>query len=194
MTNTSTPEQAALPTKWFQTEQLAVPSLIITTEIVASDFDDDNVFSESTNNNRKRNKGRKRKAASSRQNTSVGTRDDSMVKLAASQEKLAASQVELAASQVEVHRSHVYGVNLTAMYSTEERLSEMRNRRRTLIKEIGGRAALKMLRENESQDSGCSEIDEMEQEIEMLKKRSVTLQKVCDTYEKNWPPPATPSA
>jgi hypothetical protein len=102
--------------------------------------------------------------------------------------------VKLAASQVALHKSHVYGVNLTTMYSTEDRLKKMRARRRTLIKEIGGKAALKMLRENESQDSGCSEIDEMEEHMEMLKNRLVTLQKFCDATEKIWLPPATPNA
>jgi hypothetical protein len=61
-----------------------VPSLILTTEIVASDFDDGiqsleyNVVSESNNNNRKRNKGRQREAASNRNDASVGPLGDSM--------------------------------------------------------------------------------------------------------------------
>jgi hypothetical protein len=231
MTITSTPEQKALPAKWFQTEQTAVVApLIIATEIVAASSDDfeeddiksldDNVFSESTNNGRKgkaaanrnndvvtsdfeeddikslddyvfsestNNGGRKRKAAPNRNNKGAGTQDDYMAKLSATLEVLAKTQAYRAKMQA-------YGDTQTALYTTQSTLIDMQVRRRTLIKEIGGKDALKKLRQSESQDSNCSEIDEMEEYIEILKKRSATLQKAYDAYKKIMLPSAYPSA
>jgi hypothetical protein len=129
MTMTSTPEQKALPAKWFQTEQTAVAPLIIATEIVlASDIDDDikslddNVFSESTNNG-----GRKRKAGSSRSKGVGGAGDshnEAMSQLAATHTK-----------RTELYEARV---NQEMEYKTQNQLFELRALRRTFIKEIGG--------------------------------------------------------
>lgn len=167
---TSTPEQTALPTQWFQTDQVAVVS-----EIVASDLVDDtrslpeDVFSECTNNGRKR--GRKRKVATDRPSRGAGTQDDSMARLAATMEIRTETMAKLAATQEILNK-------LLAVKEVEDRITKLRETRRAIIKEIGGKVALKELREDsESQESRCCEIDELEQRIETAKRVFVALER-----------------
>jgi hypothetical protein len=206
MTNTSTPKQTALPTKWFQTDQMALPSLIVTTEVVASDFEDDikslddGVFSESTNTSRKR------KADPNRNIRGAGTQDDIMAKLAsaqvsrnktmaevaASQKDVNASQQLVHASQQRVHASQDILNRTKAVTDAQGRIKQMRADRRSLIDAIGGKEKLVELRNGESQDSRCDEIDDLEKWIATTKKMLATALEAYENATRR--PPASPSA
>ena len=204
MTNTSTPEQTVLPTKWFQTEQMAVASLIIATEIMDSDFDDCVtmcMLSESTNN------GRKRKGVPQRYNKDAGTQDETLAKLAAalesrnktmaafaaSQKAVNASQKAVNASQKAVNASQDIFNKTKAVTDAEDRITQMQANRRARIKAIGGKERLIELRNGESQDSRCEEIDDLDERIKSTKERLATAR---EAYASTITPrqPASPSA
>jgi hypothetical protein len=77
----------------------------------------------------------------------------------------------------------VYTNNMAAWNRRVYRLRETQDRRRALVQDIGGKAVLQMLRESARQDSRCADVDEMEAEIEILRKELATLTKACDEYE-----------
>jgi hypothetical protein len=183
MTDTSTPEdQADMYTMWLQMELMdsGLEDFLVLMSL------DANAFSESTDNSRKR------KAASNSNNEGADTYND---------DDLDTLMAEISADQ-KVHKKTLedgikhfeYGDNQKSAKSTLKRLWEMQDRRRALIKDMGGKACLKMLRETQSQDSRCSDVDEMEEVIEILKQRLATLQKYFEEYEKTMLPPASPSA
>jgi hypothetical protein len=174
MTNTSTPEQTALPTKWFQTEQMAVPSLIgVMTEIMDSDFDDCVtmmcMLSESTSN------GRTRKGGHTRRNSkAASTQAETMAKMAAAQEDRNKSMAKMAASQKAVHASQDILNKTKVVTDAEDGITQMRDERRSRIAVLGGKEGLIKLREAESQDSRCEEIDDLEEQIKSTKTRLAT--------------------
>ena len=190
MTNTSTPEQTVLPTKWFQTEQMAVASLIIATEIMDSDFDDCVtmcMLSESTNN------GRKRKGVPQRYNKDAGTQDETLAKLAAALESRNKTMAAFAASQKAVNASQDIFNKTKAVTDAEDRITQMQANRRARIKAIGGKERLIELRNGESQDSRCEEIDDLDERIKSTKERLATAR---EAYASTITPrqPASPSA
>jgi hypothetical protein len=191
MTSTSTPEQTALPTKWFQTEQMAVASLItIATEIMDSDFDDCVtmcMLSESTNN------GRKRKGVHNRYISDAGTQDETLAKLATAQESRNKSMAELAASEKDVNASQDILNKTKAVTDAEDRINKIRADRRARIEAIGGKEKLMKLRNGESQDSRCDEIDDLEERIKWTKERlAIYREALANTITPQ--PPASPNA
>jgi hypothetical protein len=146
MTNTSTPLQTALNTMWFQMELMEQTELMDPMEQTEHrDLEDD-------------------------VNTSLGANVFSE-----STNNDRKRSAEFAATMEACAKTREYADNQAAEIRTRDRLYTMQDRRRAFIKEIGGKDALKMLRESESQDSCCSDIDEMEKQIEILKKRLAKL-------------------
>jgi hypothetical protein len=165
------------------------------------------VFTESSNTSKKRKGGhtRSRKAA--------GTQDETMAKIATAQVErnsslailatshkdrsstmadLAASQKKTNASQNRAHASQDILNKTKAVTDAEDRITQLKHDKRSLIKDIGGKDALIKLRNGESQCSICDEIDELEKQITTSKERLVTANESYDEATRR--PPASPSA
>jgi hypothetical protein len=145
------------------------------------------VFSESTSN------GRKRKGDHNRRNSkAASTHDEAIANMAVAQEGRNKSMANMAASQKAVHASQDILNKTKAVTDAEDRISQMQDERRSRIVAMGGKEELAKLREAESQDSRCEEIDQLEERIKSTKKRLATALKAYE--DARLQPPASPSA
>jgi hypothetical protein len=179
--------------RYFHEFAFALPNIL---SIVIKSLAPD-VFSESTNNGG----GRKRKSGPSRSKGAGGAGDsEAMTQIAATQTK----RTELYRAGVNQEMQHknqemqhknqeMQHKNQEMQHKIQNQLRSMRTERRDFIEKIGGKDVLAKLRETESQDTSCEEVDEMENQIVILKKALKDLQKTPAEHE-TMPPPASPSA
>lgn len=134
------------------------------------------VFSESTSV-----KGRgKRKSANSKQSSPLDSTKESMG--------------ILAESSVERTKAIAYAIALESHLKTRESLNSMRDRRRNLIKEAGGKDEFKDLKESDSQSSIADEVAELDVEIKDMKEGLTTLKTKIKAYEQTEEAPVPTAA